>query len=194
MKENKSPMKKNLMSMKSAKRENYSDEISDVLMVLKPYAFSLVENPEDANDLMNDTYIRAKSYLHNFTPGTNLKAWVRKIMYSIFLNNCKVRGRYNCVDMEDESKGSAYSAPMFSAPYRPDQSTNLSDIRKFYSVLNEDQRIAFVMYAEQDYSYQDIADITGVSIGTVKSRISASRHKLMVELKDYATTSDRRAA
>ena len=156
-------------------------------------ALSLVHNAADAEDLLHDTYLKVMDNSDKFD-GTNLKGWVKVIMCNTLKNKLKREHRVNYVDMDDEAQTFSYAAPMFSAPYHADQGCTLSEIRNSYDALNEDQRRAFVMYAEDGLSYDEIAKETGAAMGTVKSRISAGRKKLMVKLKDYATTSARRAA
>lgn len=183
-------MKNNVASMEN---DHLISEVLKLRDQLYGYALSLVRNQADAEDLLQDTYLKVMDNADKFD-GANLKGWVKVIMSNTLKNKLKRDRRVNYVDMDDESQTFSYAAPMFSAPHPADQGCTLSEIRKSYNALNEDQRRAFVMYAEEGLSYDEIAKETGAAMGTVKSRISAGRKKLMVELKDYATTSARRAA
>ncbi len=150
---------------------------------LKYFAYTLTSNYDDAQDLVQETYLKAINNREKFTANTNLKAWTFTIMKNTFINNYRKNVRNNTiVDKTDDlyylnlSKESKISSP--ESKYAE------KEIVKKINAIDEGQRKPFEMYND-GYKYKEIADKLNLSIGTVKSRIFFTRKKLMEELKDY---------
>ena len=150
---------------------------------LNNFALSLTNNVDDANDLVQDTYLKAITYREKFDPGTNLKAWAYTIMKNTFINNYRRGMRQNAfIDSTDNlyhlnSKSTAEAE-------RPDSTLRAKEIQKSIQNLSDEHRIPFLMHTK-GYKYKEIAEQMNLSIGTVKSRIFFSRKKLMEILRDY---------
>ena len=149
---------------------------------LKYFAYTLTSNYEDAQDLVQETFLKALMNRDKFTADTNLKAWTFTIMKNTFINNYRQNVRNNTIlDKTDDlyylnlSKESSIGLP--------DSDYGVKEIQREIKNIDEDQRKPFEMY-NQGYKYKEIADMLNLSIGTVKSRIFFTRKKLMDSLNE----------
>ena len=150
---------------------------------LKKYAISLTYNQEDANDLVQDTYLKIMQYEDYFKDGTNLKAWCYTIMKNTFINQYRRNQKYKLVF--DSTDDLSYWENSVSSPSdAADVNYSVSEINKQFQKLPEEKRKPLEMFID-GYKYKEIADEMNLSIGTVKSRIFFSRQQLMELLKDY---------
>ncbi len=149
---------------------------------LKYFAYTLTSNYEDAQDLVQETYLKALTNRDKFTANTNLKAWTFTIMKNTFINNYRQNVRNNTIlDKTDDLYYLNLSKE--SNTGLPDSSYAIKEINREIKKIDQDQRKPFEMYNEV-YKYKEIADKLNLSIGTVKSRIFFTRKKLMEALKD----------
>lgn len=152
---------------------------------LRQYAISLTMNKEDANDLVQDTYMKVIQNSDYYKEDTNLKAWVYTIMKNTFINNYRRKQRSKIVVEQSEDLyhlNNFVSNPSDAA----DMNFYVKDISEKILEKKSDQRKPFEMFLD-GFKYQEIADEMNISIGTVKSRIFFTRKKLMEDLKDYVT-------
>ncbi len=150
---------------------------------LQYFAYSLTANHEDANDLIQDTYLKAIVHKDKFDPATNLKAWIYTIMKNTFINKYRKDIKVNTII--DNTKDLYYlNNSGQSDIVTPDSKYNHSELVKVIDNLEDEHRIPFQMHF-QGYKYKEIAETLNLSIGTVKSRIFFSRKKLMAKLKDF---------
>ncbi|MEG1556761.1 MAG: sigma-70 family RNA polymerase sigma factor [Bacteroidales bacterium] len=152
---------------------------------LKQYALQLTLNSEDANDLLQDTYLKVMQNSEYYREESNLKAWVYTIMKNTFINNYRRKQRSKIVVEQSEDLyhlNNFVSTPSDAA----DMNFYVKEINNKILEKKEDQRKPFEMYLD-GFKYQEIADEMKISIGTVKSRIFFTRKKLMEDLKDYVT-------
>jgi len=151
---------------------------------LKNFAYSLTLNSEEAQDLVQETYLKALKYRDKFADASNLKAWLYTIMKNTFINTYRrsVKTRQIITQTDDMS----LVRPMRGndAPGAESQ-INLKHITNAVDALEDEYRIPFKRYFD-GYKYKEIADELDLPIGTVKSRIFLARKKLMSELKEYA--------
>lgn len=148
---------------------------------LKYFAYTLTSNYEDAQDLVQETFLKALTNRDKFTANTNLKAWTFTIMKNTFINNYRQNVRNNTIlDKTDDlyylnlSKESSIGLP--------DSALSEKEIQREIDRIDEDQRLPFEMY-NRGYKYKEIAEKLNLSIGTVKSRIFFTRKKLMEALE-----------
>lgn len=153
---------------------------------LRQYAFSLTHNQEDAEDLLQDTYLKVMQNPASFSEPANLKAWVFTIMRNTFINI--YRRKQKSLVIFDDTDNSVYTSTATMSADAADIPLFVSEITSAVSSLNDTQRDAFELFTA-GYSYQDIAEILHVSIGTVKSRIFFARQKLMNYLIGYSVAS-----
>jgi RNA polymerase sigma factor (sigma-70 family) len=151
---------------------------------LQYFAYSLTSNQEDANDLIQDTLLKAISNKDKFDPATNMKAWVYTIMKNTFINKYRKDTKVNMV--MDNTRDLFYlnTSSIAEEVVTPDSEYTHSELKKVVGELQDDHRIPFQMHFE-GYKYKEIAETLNLSIGTVKSRIFFGRKKLMEQLKDF---------
>jgi RNA polymerase sigma-70 factor (ECF subfamily) len=147
------------------------------LSSLRAFALSLTNNAARADDLVQDTILRAWQNQHRFQPGTNLNAWLFTILRNAFYSEQRKRMR----EVQDED--GSYAARLFTAP---DQGHRLDvqDLRAGLAKLPPDQREALILVGAEGLSYEEVAGICGVAIGTIKSRVNRARNRL-AELLGY---------
>ncbi len=155
------------------------------------FAYSLVLNEDDANDLVQDTYLKAWRFIDSYQEGTNAKAWLFKILKNTFINEYRRRKlRPAEVDYED-----------FITYHDADESTQIGslDLRnevfsrmlgdEMTKAINElpvDFRAIILLCDVEEFSYEEIAKIIDIPIGTVRSRLFRARNMLKEKLRDYA--------
>ncbi|SEM74801.1 RNA polymerase sigma-70 factor, ECF subfamily [bacterium A37T11] len=150
---------------------------------LKAYALHFTHDDEDANDLVQDTVLKAITYYNKFREGTNLKGWLYTIMKNTFINNYRRFIKMSSfVTKSDEisSANLAYSA----TNNQGENKFVMDDIKHALSNLSEEYYVPFTMYFE-GYKYHEIADYLDIPIGTVKTRIHVARKMLKKSLKSY---------
>lgn len=150
---------------------------------LQYYAYSLTSNPDDACDLLQDTFYKALSNKDKFDPATNMKAWTYTIMKNTFINNYRKAQRANTI-IDDSQDLYFINSNQKMIGISPDSEFNHGEIMKSIRSLEDDQRVPFEMHIE-GFKYREIAEELNVPIGTVKSRIFLTRRKLSEKLKDY---------
>ena len=157
-------------------------------------AMRMTRNPADAGDLVQETYAKAYAAFAQFEQGTNLKAWLYRILTNTFINSYRKNQRQpyqNAIDeLEDWQLGSAESltqgrstrsAEAEAIDHLPD-----SDVKEALQSIPEDFRLAVYLADVEGFSYQEIADIMKTPVGTVMSRLHRGRRLLRDLLADYA--------
>jgi RNA polymerase sigma-70 factor (ECF subfamily) len=141
---------------------------------LRRYARALTRNAADADDLVQTALMRAIVNMDRFEEGTNLRAWLLTIMHNVFIDGVRKTKRARDANESAES--------MMSGLYtRPNQveSLQLGDLQSAMERLPEEQRTTLILVALEDMSYEEAARVTGVPVGTVRSRLSRARHALI---------------
>jgi len=156
-------------------------------------ALRMTRNPADAEDVVQETYAKAFSSFHQFTPGTNLKAWLYRILTNTYINSYRKKQRQPQLadgqDVEDwqlaraeaHTSDGLRSAEMDALDRMPN--TVVTDAMQS---LSPDFRLAVYLADVEGFSYKEIAEIMGTPIGTVMSRLNRGRNQLRRELADYA--------
>lgn len=164
-------------------RPEFNDMVLRQSSSLKMYALHFTHDAEDADDLVQDTLLKAITYYNKFAEGTNLKGWLYTIMKNTFINNYRRITKINTLVTKSDEISSAnlyYSSTVNHA----DGKFILDDVRKAMNNLADDYKIPFTMYFE-GYKYHEIADYLTIPIGTVKTRIHVARKLLKGQLKAY---------
>ena len=150
---------------------------------LKLYALRFTHDAEDANDLVQDTILKALSYCNKFKEGTNLKGWLYTIMKNTFIN--KYRRFVKIGTMVIQSEDIHYSNLMYSASNNQGESKFImDDIKNALENLSDEYYVPFTMYFDR-HKYHEIAEHLTIPIGTVKTRIHVARKLLKKSLNDY---------
>ncbi len=173
------------------RRQNFESETVPHQDALYNYALKIVRNVEDAQDLLQETYYKAYKYYHQFENGTNSKAWMFMILKNTFINNYRKSLRepakidYDLIEDFYESIKSDKA-----------QSNNLD--LEFYQNLFDDElsaalsklpvkmREVFLLCDLEGYTYEEIAEIVNIPVGTVRSRLHRARKILQEDLFNYA--------
>jgi len=150
--------------------------------VLRGFAINFTRNTEDAEDLIQDTFLKALKYKDKFEDGTNFKGWVYTIMRNIFLNNCKKQKLGRNIFSQTQSS-TTYETGRLSEN-NVYKTINTKDIQNAIDNLKDDVRIPFQM-AYEGFQYDEIASSMSVPTGTVKSRIFNARKQLMSNLTEF---------
>lgn len=158
-------------------------ELLEVQSELQRFAYKLTADKEEANDLLQETSLKALGNMDKYTPGTNFKGWVYTIMRNIFINNYRKEVRDQIfVDHTDNMFHINQSCE--SENYITDNGYDTKEIYRVVYSLPRDYRIPFLMHIS-GFKYREIADRLGLPLGTVKSRIFFTRQQLQGLLKDY---------
>ena len=162
----------------------FSYSVSEMTNNLKPHAIKFTQDIEDANDLVQETNLKALRNYKKFKPGTNLKAWLYTIMKNTFISNYHKKKRKNT--FIDSTDNLHYLNDSDDHVVENDGETKfaLTDINKAIKSLNEAYKTPFMMHF-RGYKYHEIADKLRLPIGTVKNRIHVARKELKKGLKDY---------
>ena len=162
----------------------FTNHIGKVSKSLRPFALRLTKDVEDANDLLQDTLLKAFTNRDKYTDGTNLKAWLYTIMKNTFITNYQRMVRKNTfIDTTDNLH---YINSMDSSTDNMAYSSFAQDdINRAVNSLDDTYRMPFMMHF-RGFKYHEIATKLAIPIGTVKNRIHIARKELKDQLKVYA--------
>ncbi|CAB4546855.1 MAG: hypothetical protein RL270_556 [Actinomycetota bacterium] len=155
-------------------------------------ALRYTKNTHDAQDLVQDTYAKAFTSFHQFEPGTNLKAWLYRILTTTFINNYRKdqrRPQISAGEVEDWQIADASSHTSDQGKSAEDEALAGiadKDVKEALSAMPEEFRIAVYLSDVEGFSYKEIAEITNVPTGTVMSRLHRGRKLLRTSLATYA--------
>jgi RNA polymerase sigma-70 factor (ECF subfamily) len=152
------------------------DDLLASIPNLRAFAVSLAGSSERADDLAQETLMKAWAKFHTFQEGTNLRAWLFTILRNEFYSQMRKRGR------EVQDSDGVLTAGVAIHPGQQG-SVDLKDFRKALETLPEDQREAIILIGASGFSYEEAAEICGCAVGTIKSRVSRARTRLAELLK-----------
>jgi RNA polymerase sigma-70 factor, ECF subfamily len=176
-----------------ADRAQFAELAMEHMPALYTAALRMTRNPADAEDLVQETYLKAYRAFNSFTEGTNLKAWLYRILTNTYINSYRAaKRRPEVSDVEDvedlylyhrlsPGDGSGRSAEEEALAGFTDD-----EVKEAIEALPDSFRIAVLLADVEGFSYKEIAEITDVPIGTVMSRIHRGRRALQKTLADFA--------
>ena len=155
------------MSLDPALRE----QILAAVPSLRAFAISLSGNVDRADDLVQETLLRALANIHSFQPGTNMPAWLFTILRNLFRSEYRKRRR------EVEDSDGSYAESLKSQPEQVSR-VEFEEFRVALDKLPSDQREALILVGASGFSYEEAAAICGCAVGTIKSRVNRARTRL----------------
>lgn len=174
------------------KRQAFEKEALPHMDALYRTALRMTKNVGDAEDLVQEALVKAYRFWDKFEPGSNCRAWLFKIMTNVFINEYRSKSRspmsVNVDDIDDNYLyGQLATSSDGDNPEKELFAKMLDDdVKKAIDELPEDFRIVVVLSFLEGFSYQEIAEIADLQLGTVKSRLHRGRKLLQKELLDYA--------
>src|ERR1700719_2329483 len=177
-----------------ADQATFADQAMQYMPSLYSAALRMTRNPSDAEDLVQETYLKAYRGFGGFQEGTNLKAWLYKILTNTFINSYRAKKRRpeqsELDDVEDlylyrRLGGVEAAAAGRSAEEEVLDHFTESDVKTALESLPEQFRMAVLLADVEGFSYKEIAEILGVPVGTVMSRLHRGRRALQKALFDF---------
>lgn len=174
------------------KRRSFEKEALPHMDALLRTALRMTKNEADAEDLVQETFVKAYRFWDKFEQGSNCRAWLFKIMTNIFINDYRSKSRApQAVDVDDIDDNYLYRHLTTSDHEENPEGQFFAkifddDVKKAIEELPDDFRMVVVLSFLEGFSYQEIADIADLQLGTVKSRLHRGRKLLQKQLYDYA--------
>ena len=173
--------------------ERFEDEALPLLNQLYGGALRMTRNPQDAEDLVQETYLKAYKAFHSFKKGTNLKAWLYRIMTNTYINSYRKKQRQPVQQLTEEitdyqlyTTSSHDSTGLESAEVLALENLPNSDIVDALNQLSDDYRLVVYLADVEGLAYKEIAEAMGTPLGTVMSRLHRGRKQLRGLLKEVA--------
>ena len=175
------------------RRERFERDAMQYVDQLYSAALRMARNPSDAEDLVQEAYTKAYSAFHQYRPGTNLKAWLYRILTNTYINLYRKRQReplrtgtdtvedWQMAQAAEHTPTGLRSAEAEALDHLPD-----SDVKNALQAIPEEFRLAVYFVDVEGFAYKEVAEILGVPIGTVMSRLHRGRKQLRDLLADYA--------
>ncbi|MEX2600349.1 MAG: sigma-70 family RNA polymerase sigma factor [Balneolaceae bacterium] len=181
-----------LKKKEKKKQEDFNKEMIPHLDALYNFALRLTTDPNDAEDLVQDSIVKAYRFFSSYEKGTNAKAWLFRILKNSYINNYRKNSKQpQQIDYDEVS--------MFYESIRAER-TNTSDLEdkmfrelidddltKALEEIPEDFRTVVLLCDVEDFTYEEISNMLDVPIGTIRSRLHRGRNLLKVQLMEYAT-------
>ena len=147
------------------------EELPDHLPALRAFAISLCGETSMADDLVQDAIIKAWTNIEKFQPGTNMRAWLFTILRNTFFSIKRKRKR------EVPDSDGVHAARLYEKPAH-DGRLAFNDFRQAFAKLSPEHREVLILAGASGFSYEEVAEMTGVAVGTVKSRVNRARARL----------------
>lgn len=174
------------------RRRRFEDEAMPHLDALYTMALRLARNPDDANDLLQETVLRAYRFFHQFESGTNCRAWMLTILFNNFRNGYRKSSREQPASSADEFDRKVEGESLRIDPAGSNPEALLSrqgmegEVEAALAGLPAEFREALLLVDVEELSYQEISGVLNIPIGTVKSRVSRGRAILRDALTSFA--------
>ena len=167
--------------------ENDADFQRDLVALIphmRAFARSMCNNFAHAEDLAQEAVLKAWQARGSFTPGTNMKAWTFMILRNQFYSEKRRSWRQQPLDQEVAER-------TIVAADDPNAAVELAELRQAMMLLPDDMREALILIGAGGFSYEEAADVLGVAVGTIKSRVSRARDRLALILSEGVSAADR---
>jgi RNA polymerase sigma-70 factor, ECF subfamily len=155
---------------------NLKKEILELLPALRAFARSLTSNRAEADDLVQETVVKAWGNFDKFVPGSNMRAWLFTILRNTYYSTVRKR-RHEVVDATG-----AWAARVATRP-RQESLIAWQDLQSMLALLPDEQREALILVGAAGLSYEEAAKVCGCALGTIKSRVNRGRARLLTLMK-----------
>jgi len=176
--------------MQDSKSKIFEEELFPHMEALKAFAYHLTYQEDDAEDLVQETYLKAHKFLDHYVLGTNAKAWLFKILKNAYINSYRKKVKMpSRVDMEDVmafKENEVVRSPGSEDLVSEQENTLGDEVTLAMNSLSDEFREIIILSDIEDFSYEEIAEITGLPLGTVRSRLFRARNELKEKLRTYA--------
>ncbi|MEX0778640.1 MAG: sigma-70 family RNA polymerase sigma factor [Balneolales bacterium] len=174
------------------KQKEFETEMMPYLDAMYSFALRLTSDPDDAEDLVQESIVKAFRFFNSYEQGTNAKAWLFRILKNSFINDFRKQSKqpykvdYNDIApyYENVRSEQSNSTDLQSTMFREMLDDDMTDA---LAKLPEDFRIVVLLSDIEEFSYEEIANMLDVPIGTVRSRLHRGRNLLKTTMLDYAT-------
>jgi RNA polymerase sigma-70 factor (ECF subfamily) len=157
---------------KQGSETDWRDSVVELIPALRAFAWSLSHNASDADDLVQDTLIKAWTNRDKFEPGTNLRAWLFTILRNTYYTAAVRRRR----EVRDET--GKYAATLSTGPTQ-DWSLAIRALQHALAQLPDEHREALILVGAAGMTYEEAAEVCGCALGTIKSRVNRARSRLL---------------
>ena len=181
------------LNRKKALRAEFEEVALPYLSRIYAAAFYLIKNEAEAEDLVQETYLRALRFFDKFEPGTNCKAWLLTILRNLFINRYRAKRRdpemvdwekidetYESIVARHEGVEKADPESLFFSRLMDDE------VQEALKELPEEHRTAIILVDIEELSYEEAAKVMECAVGTIRSRLSRGRRMLQLSLREYA--------
>lgn len=169
----------------------FNNELLPQIDALYNFAFHLCYNEADANDLVQEAYLKAFRFIDKYIPGTNAKAWLFKILKNAFINQYRKKSRrptqvdYEEITSYHDSEDASY-VDFFDLRHEIFQGMMGDEVTNAINALPIDFRTVILLCDIEGFTYEEISKIIDIPIGTVRSRLHRARNMLKTTLSEYA--------
>ena len=173
------------------KQEDFNDEIIPHLDALYNFGLRLTADPNDTEDLVQDTIVKAYRFFSSYEKGTNAKAWLFRILKNSYINNYRKKSKKPS-EVDYDEVASFYESIRAERTETSDLEDKMfrdlidDDLSKALNSIPEDFRTVVLLCDVEDFTYEEIANMLDVPIGTIRSRLHRGRNLLKAQLMDYA--------
>jgi RNA polymerase sigma-70 factor, ECF subfamily len=171
------------MAIEQGASDTFRDELTGLIPQMRAFARSLCGDATAGDDLAQDALLRAWSAQASFTPGTNMKAWVFTIIRNGFYS--EKRRSWRSVHLDQEA-----AERTLVAVSNPTGGLELDELRRALQQLPDEQREALILVGAGGFSYEEVAELAGCAVGTIKSRVSRARDRIALILAEGALEAD----
>ena len=172
-----------------SRAETVQDNAATYIEQLYRVAFNLTKSKADADDLVQETYVRALGHHEQFKPGTNLKAWLAKILYNLFVNRYHRERKTISIDQPANDDDTVWADRMVSDAPGPETELLRTELgarlMEALKDLSEEYATTIILVDIGECSYAEVAEIISCPIGTVRSRLFRARSMLSGKLREY---------
>ncbi len=173
------------------KQQDFNDEIIPHLDALYNFGLRLTADPNDAEDLVQDTIVKAYRFFSSYEKGTNAKAWLFRILKNSYINNYRKKSK-KPQEVDYDEVATFYETIRDERTETSDLEDKMfrelidDDLSEALDSIPEDFRTVVLLCDVEDFTYEEIANMLDVPIGTIRSRLHRGRNLLKAQLMDYA--------